>query len=220
MNRIGSASATGALQAGYNSAAGDMKAAFLSGQSQPQTMLNAAYPQLQSLFTQGLDSLGPNTNFSAGGTDFSPYMKALSDGFATGNKGIGNESALITSAYDQAMAANTGDGASGGPMRASPLNPLATSAYQGLLTSNNSDYQGVLANLGSLVGAGQAGYTNANNLIGQQGVQSLNGFNTANQGVRDVMGNMGTAYYSQPVLTSGQQTFQHNNYRPPAGGRI
>lgn len=195
MDRIGNASGTGALQAGYNSAAGDMRSAFLSGQSQPQTMLNSAYPQLQSLFTQGLDSLGPNTNFSAGGTDFSPYMKALSDGFATGNTNIGNESAAMTSAYNQAMNANTALSASNSGMQASPLNPLATSSYQDAVGRNAKDYEGVLANLTGLVGSGQTGY------------------DTANQGARDVMGNMGTAYYSQPVLTSGRQEFQYNNYR-------
>ena len=195
MDRIGNASGAGALQAGYNSAAGDMRSAFLSGQSQPQTMLNSAYPQLQSLFTQGLDSLGPNTNFSAGGTDFSPYMKALSEGFATGNTNIGNESSAMTSAYNQAMAANAALRASNSDMRASPLNPLATSSYQDAVGRNASDYQGVLANLTGLVGSGQTGY------------------DTANQGARDVMGNMGTAYYSQPPLTSGRQEFQYNNYR-------
>ena len=90
------------------------------------------------------------------------------------------------------------------------------------MNAANDRLNGLLGSIGSLVSQGQAGQDNANALIvgtGRLGedtqyTRSRDGYNNANQNARDVMANMGTAYYSQPVLTSGRQEFQYNNYNP------
>ncbi len=83
------------------------------------------------------------------------------------------------------------------------------------MDSANAGINGLFANIGSLINQGQTA------IIGSgapdevtQYTRSRDGYNNANQNVRDVMTNMGNAYYSQPVLTSGRQEFQYNNYNP------
>lgn len=265
MNRIGNASAASDLRSGYSSGAGDMRAAFTSGQALPQTMLSSAFPNFQSLLSQGLGAMGSGGGGGdGGGANFGDVMNDLKSGYQAANTNIGKPYGSLNSNYDKYLSSSSGMGSqilSDKAFTPQVLSPLITAAYEANRGQNNSAYaaqdaasqgvytgaqsllssllsqnrsamdsanagiNGLLTNIGSLVGQGRTGMDDTNALIvgtGRPGedtqyTRSLGGYNNANQNARDVMTNMGNAYYSQPVLTSGRQEFTYNNYpRTPA----
>ena len=254
MNRIGNASAARDLQTGYTAGSGDMRNAFTSGQAIPQAMLSSAYPNFQSLLSQGIESLGSGTSGGGSGVDFSAITGDLNAGYKTANERIDRPYDSINSNYDKYLSSSNGLRTQVGGLAPQALNPLLTSAYETNRNQNNAAYaaqdaasqgvysnaQGVLnaladvgptvttqtsapqnteflnsllANIGSLMGPAREGLEYTNNLLTPQYERSVSGYNNANQNVRDVMANMGTAYYSQPQLTSGRQEFQYNPNR-------
>ena len=302
MDRIGKSSAAGALQSGYSSGAGDMRSAFTSGQGLPQSMLDSAFPNFQSLLSQGVGALGDkatSTTVGANPVDFSPVMSALASGYGTVNQNIRDQAGSINANYGNFLGSNSGLAGQIGSGTMQKLDPLLTTAYNTNRAQNNAAYaaqdarsndayrntEGVLSNIGSqglagfntsnqnvngllatlatIAQQGKAGFDTSNqnvngvlgsltgnrnssleamnaangsiggimgnigSLINQgqgaiigtgapdevsQYTRSRDGYNNANQNVRDVMTNMGNAYYSQPVLTSGRQEFSYNNY--------
>jgi len=255
MNRIGNASAASDLRSGYSSGAGDMRAAFTSGQALPQTMLSSAFPNFQSLLSQGLGAMGSGGGGDdGGGADFGAVMNDLKSGYQSANANIGNPYGSLNSNYDKYLSSSAGLGSqitNDTAFTPQVLNPLLTSAYEANRGQNNAAYaaqdeasqgvytgtqgllgslltqdrsamdsandriNGLLGNIGSLINQGQGAIigTGAPDEVTQY-TRSRDGYNNANQNVRDVMTNMGNAYYSQPVLTSGRQEFQYNNYNP------
>ena len=253
MNRIGNASAASDLRSGYSSGAGDMRAAFTSGQALPQTMLSSAFPNFQSLLSQGLGAMGSGGGGDdGGGADFGAVMNDLKSGYKTANTNIGNPYGSLNSNYDKYLSSSSGLGSqilSDRAFTPQVLSPLITAAYEANRGQNNSAYaaqdaasqgvytgtqsllssllsqdrsamesanagiNGLLTNIGSLINQGQVAIigTGAPDEVSQY-TRSRDGYNNANQNARDVMTNMGNAYYSQPVLTSGRQEFSYNNY--------